>query len=123
MAVHFPIRVQACLEASQTVCGKAKIITNGTAREVIASAVSKWSSLMAKPGAFAAFHNYEDENGDEQIKFIGIFSTKKKAEAAVEILKRMQGFADYPLGFSIDYHPFDRTGWSEGFVHIPSSDH
>jgi len=37
-------------------------------------------------------------------------------------LKKIPGFADYPLGFSIDFHPFDRISWSEGFVHIPSGD-
>jgi hypothetical protein len=78
--------------------------------------------MMENAGAFAVFHDYEDENGDEQIKFIGIFATKESAEAAVDALKKMPGFADYPLGFSIDFHPFDRIAWSEGFVHIPSGD-
>ncbi len=77
---------------------------------------------MEKAGAFAVFHDYEDEDGDEQIKFIGIFATKENAEAAVDALKKMPGFADYPLGFSINFHPFDRIGWSEGFVHTPRGD-
>jgi len=33
---------------------------------------------MEETGAFAVFHHYEDENGDEQVKFIGIFATKER---------------------------------------------
>jgi hypothetical protein len=73
---------------------------------------------MGKAGAFVVFHEYEDENRDEQTKFIGIYTTKEKAEAAVDSLRKMPGFADYSRGFSIDFHVFDRSGWTEGFVHI-----
>ncbi|WP_271619332.1 DUF7336 domain-containing protein [Bradyrhizobium sp. CCBAU 51745] len=59
--------------------------------------IEQLDSMVA--GAFAVFHSYEEENGDEHTKFIGIFSTKESAEAAVGVLKKMQGFADYPLGF------------------------
>ncbi|MCP3440473.1 hypothetical protein [Bradyrhizobium sp. CCGUVB14] len=75
---------------------------------------------MDGAGAFAVFHAYEDENGDEQVKFIGIFGTKEKAQDAVDALAKMPGFVDHPLGFSIDFHLFDRVSWSEGFVHVPS---
>jgi hypothetical protein len=74
---------------------------------------------MAEAGAFV-FHEYEDENGDEQTKFIGIYTTKETVEAAVDSLRKMPGFADYPRGFSIEFHVFDRTGWIEGFVHTAS---
>src|SRR4030088_1886966 len=73
-------------------------------------------------GAFVVFHEYEDKNGDEQTKFIGIYTTKEKAVAAVDSLRMMPGFADCPSGFSIEFHTFDRTGWTEGFVHIASDE-
>jgi hypothetical protein len=73
---------------------------------------------MEKAGAFVVFH--DDGNGDEQMKFIGIFTTKQSAEAAVDGLSKMPGFADYPLGFSVEFHPFDRIGWPEGFVRMPN---
>ena len=77
---------------------------------------------MDRAGAFVVFHDYDDEDGDEQIKLIGIFATKQTAETAVDGLRKMPGFADYPLGFSIEFHPFDRIGWREGFVRMPSGD-
>jgi hypothetical protein len=78
--------------------------------------------IMENAGTFAVFHEYEDRNGDEQTKFIGIYTTKEKAEAAVDSLRKMLGFADYPSGFSIDFHVFDRTGWTEGFVQVASGE-
>lgn len=75
---------------------------------------------MAEAVAFVVFHEYEDENGDEQTKFIGIYTTNETVEATVDSLRKMPGFADYPRGFSIEFHVFDRTGWTEGFVHIAS---
>jgi hypothetical protein len=78
--------------------------------------------IMERAGAFVVFHSYDDQNGDEQAKFIGIFVSAEKAQAAVDALRKMPGFADYPLGFSIEFHAFDRIGWSEGFVHMPSAD-
>jgi hypothetical protein len=77
-----------------------------------------WEQIMGRAGAFVAFHEYEDDNGDEQTELIGIYTTKEKAEAAVVSLTKMPGFADYPNGFSIEFHAFDRTGWTEGFVHL-----
>jgi hypothetical protein len=76
---------------------------------------------MGKAGAFVVFHEYEDDNG-EQTKFIGIYTTKEKAEAAVDSLRKMPGFADYPRDFSIEFHIFDRAGWTEGFVHVASGE-
>jgi hypothetical protein len=36
--------------------------------------------MMETAGAFAAFHDYEDENGDEQIKFIGSSPPTKRGQ-------------------------------------------
>jgi hypothetical protein len=73
-------------------------------------------------GVFVVFHEYEDNNGDDQTKFIGAYTTREKAEAAVDSLRMMPGFADCPSGFSIEFHTFDRTGWIEGFIHAASGD-
>jgi len=45
-----------------------------------------------RAGAFVIFHACDDENGDEQMKFIGIFATRQSAEAAVDGLRKMPGF-------------------------------
>jgi hypothetical protein len=60
-------------------------------------------------------HEYELEGHDEY-KFIGVYSSREKAEAAVARLITQPGFRDHPDGFCISACTVDdRDGWSEGF--------
>ena len=68
----------------------------------------------------------------EDIKFIGIFSTKEKAEKAIKELSEQPGFKDFPKiitdkdieneineGFYIDEVIIDEiSGWKEGFTTV-----
>lgn len=68
----------------------------------------------------------------EDLKFIGIFSTRENAEKAVEILSRQPGFKDFPKiiteddidnetneGFYINEVVVDEiAGWKEGFATV-----
>jgi homoserine kinase type II len=68
--------------------------------------------------AFVLQHTYEDENGNEETKLIGLYSTLEKANAVVERFKSLPGFQDYPDGFSVDHYRFNVDHWLEGFVHV-----
>ena len=60
-------------------------------------------------------HVYEVD-GIEEVKFIGVFSTMKKAQEVVNQLISEPGFRDYPIdAFQINKTKIDRVGWSEGF--------
>ena len=65
-------------------------------------------------------HTLEDdycEHDDE--KLIGIYSTKEKAETAIEGHKDLEGFRDCPSEcFEIDEYEVDQTGWTEGFTTV-----
>jgi hypothetical protein len=66
-------------------------------------------------------HTYESDGIDE-VKTIGIFSTRKKAQEAVEYLRYKPGFRDYPKkAFLISRAKIDRIGWSEGFCSFEES--
>jgi homoserine kinase type II len=58
----------------------------------------------------------ETENHIEDAKFIGAYSSRAAAEAAVERLRSQPGFRDYPDDFSIDEYEIDRDHWTAGFV-------
>ena len=62
-------------------------------------------------------HELKDDYGShDEIKMIGIFSTKEKAQRAVEQLKDQEGFRDHPVScFEIDEQVVDRISWTEGF--------
>lgn len=61
-------------------------------------------------------HVYEVDEVDE-IKFIGAFSTFDNANSAIENLKKLPGFQNYPVDcFQISKITVDDYGWKEGFV-------
>lgn len=60
-------------------------------------------------------HVYEI-GSTEEIKTIGIFSSRKNAQEAVNQLRNKPGFRDHPKkAFLISKCKVDRIGWSEGF--------
>lgn len=63
---------------------------------------------------FLLQHSYEID-GSEQTKIIGIYSTRDKANAAVERFKALPGFCWYPESFYIDEYEIDQNNWEEGF--------
>ena len=61
-------------------------------------------------------HSRKMVNGNEDIKFIGVFSSEDAARAAIDDLSSQSGFRDYLDGFAIDQYEMDATHWREGFV-------
>ncbi len=61
-------------------------------------------------------HIYELEEVD-QIKFIGVFSSYENAELAIDKLKGLPGFKNFPIEcFQISENIIDNIGWPEGFI-------
>jgi hypothetical protein len=65
-------------------------------------------------------HTHEFEDGHEDVKQIGIFSTRAKAEAVRERLRDQPGFREHPEGFEIWECEVDQEelGWPQGFVTV-----
>jgi len=61
-------------------------------------------------------HVAREDTPDEDVKFIGIYSSREKAESAISRLVLQQGFKDFPDGFNIDQYTIDEDHWTEGFV-------
>jgi hypothetical protein len=66
--------------------------------------------------AFVVQHVHELSDGTEDVKFIGVYSSRANAEASVARLSQLAGFADATDGFSIDEYPLDRDHWTDGYV-------
>ena len=60
-------------------------------------------------------HSYI-KDGHEEVKIIGIYSSRKIAEKTVEQYKKLPGFKDYPDSFFIDAYELDENHWFEGFI-------
>ena len=65
---------------------------------------------------FVVQHEHELPSGCEDVKLIGVYSTRARAESAVEHAKTLQGFAAVPDGFHIDEYELDADHWTEGYV-------
>ena len=65
---------------------------------------------------FVLQHVHSREDGGEDVKLIGVYSSREQAQAAVARLGRQPGFADAPDGFHIDEYRVDQDHWAEGYV-------
>ena len=67
-----------------------------------------------------AEHVHEFDDGHEDFTLLGIYSSRERAEAAVESVREQPGFRDHPDGFAISECEVDpqRVGWPEGFSTI-----
>jgi hypothetical protein len=65
---------------------------------------------------FIVQHVHKFDEGEENVKMIGVYSTQEQAERAVERLREQPGFRDVPTGFSIDPYIVDEDNWTEGYV-------
>jgi hypothetical protein len=65
---------------------------------------------------FVLQHVHSREDGVEDVKFIGVYSSREKADAAVARLSCLPGFSDVPDGFHIDEYRVDQDHWVEGYV-------
>lgn len=68
------------------------------------------------------------EGDSDDVKLIGVYSSRAEAEAAVERKRKFPGFSSFPRivdplkdeeksGFYIDEMQLDHDAWSEGFVY------
>ncbi|HKB02458.1 MAG TPA: hypothetical protein VKD90_09570 [Gemmataceae bacterium] len=67
---------------------------------------------------FVVQHVHSRDDGVEDVKFIGVYSSRQNAEAAVARLSRLPGFADAPAGFHVDEYRVDQDQWTEGYVAV-----
>ena len=63
---------------------------------------------------FVLQHAYE-RRGCEEVKFIGVYSTRSRAEHAIQRMKELPGFASHLGGFHIDCYRVDEDHWASGF--------
>ena len=60
-------------------------------------------------------HEHVMEDGREDVKFIGVYSSREHAQAAIARLSQAPGFSDALDGFHIDEYQLDKDQWVEGY--------
>jgi hypothetical protein len=66
---------------------------------------------------FVLEHSYESAyTGEQKTKLIGVYSSREKADKAIEKLIKQPGFRDLLDYFNIDEYVIDQDHWDEGFI-------
>ena len=65
---------------------------------------------------FVLQHVHSRDDDVEDVKFIGVYSSREKADAAVARLSRLPGFSEATDGFHVDEYRVDQDQWAEGYV-------
>ncbi len=65
---------------------------------------------------FLLQHVHNEESGEEDVKIIGIYSSRLKAESAKIRVGMAPGFRSNIGEFCIDEYKLDEDNWVEGFV-------
>ena len=65
---------------------------------------------------FVLQHVHSREDGVEDMKFIGVYSSREKAQEARKRVGRLCGFKGAPDGFCIDEYRVDQDHWVEGYA-------
>ncbi|RKE05149.1 hypothetical protein [Streptomyces sp. TLI_171] len=60
-----------------------------------------------------------DEQGGDDVKLLGIYSSEAAAEERMRSARLLPGFADEPDCFRIGEYDLDEDDWTEGFVPVP----
>jgi homoserine kinase type II len=58
----------------------------------------------------------EQARADDIELLIGVFTTERNALRAIDTLKGLPGFVDFPQGFQIHAREPNKLSWTEGFA-------
>jgi hypothetical protein len=71
---------------------------------------------------FILHHIHTFDDCEEDVKLIGVYSSKALATAAISRLQNQPGFSNTPEGFVISAYQLDVDHWTEGYVTIGSEE-
>lgn len=87
-----------------------KNIVDWTGRGVEAIAASWIKEFVGRGERHVVIHA-----ADQDVKIVGVYSSRERAEAAVSRARTLPGFRDHPDGFHIDVYHVDKDHWAGGF--------
>lgn len=69
--------------------------------------------------AYVLQHSYEvgEDGSFDEVKLIGVYSSKEKAEQVIRRYIILPGFKEHPMEcFHISEYEIDKDQWTEGFI-------
>ena len=84
--------------------------------------MKKQNNFQENLKIYLLHHVNDFEDGLEDIKLFGVFSTKEKARKVLNNHKILPGFRDRIKGFIIAEYILDKSEWNEGFGFMDRND-
>ena len=68
-------------------------------------------------------HVHTQDDGEEDVKLVGVYSSEEGAQNAIERARLLPGFRDTPDGFVVNSYSLDEDHWTSGYrtIHHQSS--
>ena len=73
---------------------------------------------MKKRAVYLVQHSYELNEGENETKIIGVFSSLKKAQLIINKYRTIKGFKRYQNEFHVDKYRLNENWWKDGFITI-----
>lgn len=69
---------------------------------------------------YLLWHTHSDEAllDGEDIKLIGVYTSKENAQEAQSRAEQLEGFNDHRAGFEISCNELNKDEWTSGFVTV-----
>ena len=64
---------------------------------------------------FVLQHVHTLDDGSEDVKFIGVYSSREAASATQDRIGKAYGFSSATSGFHVDEYQVDKDHWVDGF--------
>lgn len=74
--------------------------------------------MMPLQTVFVLWHTFVLPDDQEDVKFIGVYSSHALAQRTRETYMHLPGFCDAPEGFLISEYTLDVNHWRSGFVTV-----
>lgn len=73
---------------------------------------------MGMDSVWLLWHTHPSDDGGEDSKLIGVYSSQATAQAAQGRICNQPGFLASPNGFEMVEYVLDQDQWAEGFVTV-----
>jgi hypothetical protein len=80
-----------------------------------------WEGRCPLMKIYVLQHVHPTEDDAEDVKFVGVYSSRENAQAAIARLSQTPGFSEAPAGFHIDEYQLDKDQWVEGYAMAANS--
>jgi hypothetical protein len=96
-------------------------VSRGFRKQISSTCSNKTGKRKRTIRVYVLQHAHAMDDAEDDFKFIGVYSSRENAQAAIKRLSRAPGFADAVSGFHIDEYEMDKDQWVEGYSTLASA--